>query len=939
MLWHGAVQPFGGRRCRRLILLAVLMSQALPGQATASGQNRSEPPIPSWRGQAPGTAWLGSDVLWRSREWLIFHLQDDAGGGFELDLTIRDQNTYMQGERPVVVCVVGPQDGLLARQSLPDDGIVSGDPAHRDGIYDVFSDYRYREWHRVHSPGGVPPGKTRSPILAAPELLDARLMHIRVPDAGPGLYRVTIIASWDHYVSLTPSRPIPTGVHPGPGPMTVHGDRFADGAYLWVPPTTKHLGISLTEETAPSGVLALQAEEGQVVARREANSFLTYIVDQQPVHSSVVRVSVSGTGPGAGLHIRGVPPVLAPDAETARRIHGGLQVDAQGRHTFHHHQRVLDGWAEGLTTADRQDSNLAAVAAGLAGLRRLAPFYWYDTRDVDWTYTFRQGSPFTAPVRSGWYGLGLDSRMALKLRPQMESGALPDSVVAAWKTALRLWAGGRWLMHMGETANQWTYNLVQLQQILEITGDEALAAMMRRDVKRLLQTGSLGTVNPDVDYIDLGRTRAGYMAEQMGWDAQYGQEQEHNLATVWSQMPMPEVVDWWQDLSWLKTHMTLPKNGGPVPEVFAGVTSPTDMNFRTRYTTHKTGLPAAARDEVIFGDLWRPTEGLAPARPWPAHEEGSFIRSIDDMFHFVKTPSYYAIIYSGHRCPDWTQFAQAIVTEDAGQPGAPGLSGSVQLAGYSGPGYGAFGRKTTKVGALSAISVPGVGPTIMAQNHNVWDSHVVWGRRHTPVTPVWDDVKVDPTIVCSGYVDADATFDAQTRTYRLREPLRYAPLVVERTLQFEDDRIVVDLTLTATDDLDLAELYMAIPYFADDRQVRLYDSDLKTSRTYDVPEAILTSTHTSDPALEAQRLGQPPQQARAIDISGSQGAGTTVVLDAEYNLMPVAPVRYREVASATGSMNVPLPAQMAAGHVHRMRYVMYTHGAPLKSAQLQAAYD
>ncbi|MBT5146403.1 MAG: hypothetical protein HN559_18355 [Gemmatimonadetes bacterium] len=912
------------------ILACVTVSSAL-------GRDRSAPSVPAWRGEHPGTAWLGADMLWRTREWLIFHMQDETGGGFNLDLTIRDQNIYMQGERPVVVSVIGPQDEVLARQLVPDDGITSGDADHREGIYDVFADYRYREWHRVHSPGGVPPGKTRSPVLQAPEQLDPTLVHVEVPDAGPGLYRVVVIASWDHYISLTPDRPIATGIHPGPGPLSVHGDRLAPGAYLWVPATTQHLGVSLTEEVLPStATLSIHDETGTRVASRRARSFLTYVVDEAPQKNSVYRIVVTEAQPGAGLHIRGVPPVLAPDVQTARLIHGGMEIDNKDRHTFHHHQRRLDAWSDQLRVDDRADTNVAAVLAGLDGMRRLSPFFWYETRDVDWTHTFRAGSPFVAPVRSGWYGLGLDSRVALKLRPHMESGALPDSVVAAWQTALRLWAGGRWLMHMGETANQWTYNLVQLQQILQITGDQSIAAMMARDVVRLTTTGSLGTVNPDADYIDLGRTPAGYMAEQMGWDAQYGQEQEGNLARVWSEMPIEGVVDWWQDLYWLKTHMSLPKSGMDVENVFNDITSPTDMNFRTRYTTHKTGLPSAARNKVVFGDLWRPEEGETPARTWPSHESGSFVRSIDDMFHFVKTPNYYAIIYSGHRVADWTQFAWADWEDGAEGQGAVGAGGHVQLAGYSGPGYGAFSRKTTKVGAVSAISVPGVGPTLMAQNHNVWDSHVVWGRRHTPVTPVWDDVKVDPTIVCSGFVDAEADFDASSRTYRLKEPLLYAPLTVERDIRFEDERIVIDLTLTATGDVDLAELYLAIPYFADDRQISLFGDDLQASRPYAVPDAILTSTHGSDPNLEAQRLGQPLQRARAIDISGLSGSGgTTVILDAEYDLMPVAPVRYRAIASATGSMNVPLPTQLQAGRTHHMRYVIYSHG---RSVDLERAY-
>ena len=50
----------------------------------------------------------------------------------------------------------------------------------------------------------------------------------------------------------------------------------------------------------------------------------------------------------------------------------------------------------------------------------------------------------------------------------------------------------------------------------------------------------------------------------------------------------------------------------------------------------------------------------------------------------------------------------------------------------------------------------------------------------------------------------------------------------------------------------------------------------------------------------------------------------------------MAPVRYRTVASATGSMNVPLPSQFAASELHRLRYVIHTHG---ESMDLAAAYE
>ena len=98
--------------------LVVITLLACATASSALGRDRSEPSVPAWRGEHPGTAWLGADMLWRTREWLIFHMQDETGGGFNLDLSVRDQNIYMQGERPAVVFVIGPQDELLATATV-----------------------------------------------------------------------------------------------------------------------------------------------------------------------------------------------------------------------------------------------------------------------------------------------------------------------------------------------------------------------------------------------------------------------------------------------------------------------------------------------------------------------------------------------------------------------------------------------------------------------------------------------------------------------------------------------------------------------------------------------------------------------------------------------------------------------------------------------------
>ena len=964
---------------------------------------------PEWRDRVPGSAYLGPDVLWRPREWLVFHLQDEAGGGFHLDFTVRDMNVYHQGPRPVMVWIVGPGDRTLARVFLRDDGVVSGNDRHRDGVYDPYGDFRYRQWHRAHSPGGYPPGKERSPYLREPERLPARAFRVPVADAGDGLYRVVVVASWDHWISMTPSRPIATGIHPGPGPLYVHGDQM-ERSWFHVPAAAADIGLMLTEETEPyGGSMSLRDASGATVAQRSARTFATYMIHEAGATDAVYELVLSNPGPGVCLHSRGFPPVFCPDAATARLLCGGQEVDGRGRVTRHDHQRILDAWTDGLRPADlavaaasddgdlpgnadlgrglprlaevaelldRQDLDPSSPTYGrfadgaavdqlarLAGLdhadnpyygdgglirrlllarigdmRRLSAFYWYDSRDDAYQFALNEGSFFSTPQRSGWYGLGLDSRAALTLRHFVAeaSTALPDTVLAAWKRSLSLWAGGRWMMHVGETTNQWTYNLLQLRQVWEVTGDPEVRALLGRHARAVVTPGLLGRLQPDpaawdetgeATYshdADMGLTPSGYLAEQFGFDCQYTVEQVHNMGALWEVVRDPALVDWWNAFYWLKTHVTLPKTGTHTVDTFSGTCSPTDFNSRTRYQTHKAGLHAEARDLVVFGDLWVPREGDGPPRrTWPALEDTAFVRSIDGKYHFVNTGQYYAIAYSGPRLPAWPCFSAAIVG-----------AGAAELAGYGGPGYGGYGRGANKVGALSAVFVPGCGPVLLGQNHNVWDANTVWGRRSAPIAPAWQKGAVDPTLVCSGYSQPQADFDAASRTYHLREDLLYAPLAVTRTVRFGDDRIRVELELEATGELELEALYHALPIYADERHLQGYAAAAESGFAVHLPEPLLTDTRIPQPEQEAARLDHAPVRLRGVDVSSANGAGAALLLDGEYEVLPTTPQRYRAATAATGSLNLPLPTRLRAGQTHALRYVIYVHAGAVTAQRL-----
>ncbi len=176
----------------------------------------------------PGTEYLGADVLWRPREWLIFNMLNEQGKGFDLTFTVRDMNTYVQAPAPVFFFVIGPDSRILVRQFLEDDGITGGDFKHQDGIYDPFADFRYRQWHRANSPGGMPAHKTRSPYLEHPKNCRPVLSNSRFRQTGRGFtgwsWSVVGITGF-RCPQMCRCRP---GSIPGPGRCTLMAQTWTD---------------------------------------------------------------------------------------------------------------------------------------------------------------------------------------------------------------------------------------------------------------------------------------------------------------------------------------------------------------------------------------------------------------------------------------------------------------------------------------------------------------------------------------------------------------------------------------------------------------------------------------------------------------------------------------------------------------------------------------
>ena len=923
---------------------------------------------------------------------------NEQGNEFDLTFTVRDMNTYVHAPAPVYFFVIGPDSRILARKFLEDDGITGGNFKQQDGIYDPFADFRYRQWHRSNSPEGLPPNKTRSPFLKNPEKLPARTVTLKVPVSGKGIYRVVVVGRWDHWISVSSSVPMPTGVNPGAGPLYVHGTNL-NKSFFYVPKESKDIGLMTTEEVEPyNAQMTLKNLQGKTIESVKASGFATYMVLRPEDKDKVYQLDLKTSSTGVCLNGKGFPFVFCPDAATAAKLRGGMNVDTKGRVTYHKCIQALDQWLDSLKPGDLkvnvkpsakqrkivltgkagistfkvtigqieklikgQDINpksknygkitgkvgwlnttdVLALAAGskakgnvyyanpaltrrvllacIKKIRTLTPELRFEASPLPWTSPIKPTHYFHLPGRSNWYNLGLDARhaFALQLIKGVATKGLPQNVIDAWKNACRIWAAGRANMHVGEVANQWGWNYVVMKGIYLATGDPEIKALLMRHGKLVSSPNLYGRVNPDLTPFDrktgrldtdCGGTSTGYMPEQLGFDGEYSCEQTLLWGKVWECTKDPEIVKWFNRFNIFKTHLTMPRDGKKPEVCFSGTSSPTDVNFRTRYMTMKNHQPHELVGEVEYLDLWFPPKDKKAVKPWPCMESGNFSRVIDDKFFFVKNGDYYAILYGGPRLPLWANWAEGIFNGD-----------SLNFDGPSGAGYGGWGMSANKPGGISGLWVKNCGIVSLGQNHTVMDSNTVWGHSEDTLYKV-SRKDVDPTEFAACYGQPEVDFNKQKKVYTIIEPIPEMPLVVKRTLEFKKNRINIKVQIEALTDVNCRDLNYSIPFYADKRKVSAAIKARKFVIT--VPTAINTPTRPSYPtaSIEKKRLSNKAFEADKIFVTAANGAGVEYQFNKPFEIKLLTPIRYRPQQCAAGSFMLSLPNKLKKGQLITFDY-------------------
>ena len=814
---------------------------------------------------------LGPKKFFRPRDNMSFFFYDQQGGGFELKVAVRDLNLNLEGERPAYFFLIDPDGNIVDRKFVKDDGITKNEFRYKDGMSDIWLDLRYRAYHRTFSPNGLPPGKMRSPKLDAPEKIKPTVVTLKVPANGKkGVYRLGVSSCYDHFISVTPSRKLLEGVHPGQCGLYIHKDQFANGAYLYLPAATKALCISTTEEVAPFGAV-VETSLGKLTAGKGYFNFLK--IDKAPANK-VIKVAVKPSAAGTMLHLQGVPMLLCGSEEAAK---------------------AFANYEDPVVT--RLKKVVGKTAEEKAFLQHVCRF----------SLCFGFKPYFDAPMeakrlnpgfRSNWWDFG-DGWF--KSYPETLAPAVKADVI----NLMEKWACFRYTMDMSTCVNQWGKINEQLAYMYKYTKSPIVKESLVFNVRRMCTPDATGRANPDKDAFlsgqetDSGMASCGVMSEGFGHDNEYNLETDMHLSRVYNILPIPEIISYQNTYYKLKTHLTVPRGDFVPLRAFDQTVSPTDINFRTRFYTHKS---AAIHEKIGYGDLWIPNNVKNHKSTWPAMETKPFVRVIGKRYAFVNTGKYYAIIYLGWNYPMWQTWG---VTKTTGN--------SVDITEIREVGYGGWQTAAAKPGAISAIWVPDCGPVLLGNNHNAMYSNLLWAKV---------DEKVPANVVCINNdmtLESDApqyrTFDEKTRTLTIKGTIPRTVLNVVRTVKLMDNKLVYTITLTATKDTKLKELWETIPLFAENRTLKFDGKEFK------FPAFKVTGTHVHHKNMSGDS-GLAPFTAKNVSLTSKNGKGMSVDFRTAQTITLTQVLKYRKEAAAMSGISVKLPTEFKKGKPYTFTYTI-----------------
>jgi hypothetical protein len=215
---------------------------------------------------------------------ISFYLVNPTGADF--DLTVSHHNAARERRpQPALVRVFDPRDTLVARHEFPGDIVIPAPTEQQD---------------------------------------------FRIEGGGQGVYSVIITGGGQVQIATEPE--LEFGVYGHFQWLTGNDEQYAD-AYVYLPPGLKQLPI-IADQGFES--LTLADEAGQQMLQLEKGD-QNRTVDLPAEGEHVWHMSARGSG-SYRLDFKGYPIIVCPSAQTARAIHAGVDIMADGTICYHKHQ-------------------------------------------------------------------------------------------------------------------------------------------------------------------------------------------------------------------------------------------------------------------------------------------------------------------------------------------------------------------------------------------------------------------------------------------------------------------------------------------------------------------------------------------------------------------------------------------------------------------------
>jgi len=278
-----------------------------------------------------------SETTYRLYDGITAFVANPDGRPFTVTLDVRDLNHRMHGPSELLVKVYPPDGKPVIREAVPDDGIVA--PA----AHPVFAGWDHEAWYYAtcYSRGLQPlarwSGFSDPKRLAA---LAKRSFTYEVAGGQSGVYRVVIVGTPDHYVTVKLDSELKYAVAGSPEWLHGHTDLFRR-SYIYVPKTTHSINLLFLQLDEPaSRTFVLADSQGNELASGNGTDGLvqTSVLCEGRYNDQVLTLDVSD-GPGDFLinvthqlagsfrpfraaHLA-VTALLSPDVATAKATCGG----------------------------------------------------------------------------------------------------------------------------------------------------------------------------------------------------------------------------------------------------------------------------------------------------------------------------------------------------------------------------------------------------------------------------------------------------------------------------------------------------------------------------------------------------------------------------------------------------------------------------------------